>query len=57
MSRAGLVEQMKKEMTGTRPISARGEGKERVRMEYAIPAFWIAVSRLIAMIWGQPDAR
>ena len=51
------MEQMKKEMTGTRPISARGEGKERVRMEYAIPAFWIAVSRLIAMIWGQPGAR
>ena len=51
------MEQKKKEMTGTRHISAKGEGKEKVRMEYAIPVFWIAVSRQIAMICGRPGAK
>ena len=51
------MEQKKKEMTGTRPISAKGEGKERLRIKYAIDVFWIAVSRLMATIWGRPDEK
>ena len=46
------VEQRRNPKIGMLAISLIGEGKVRPNTTKAIPAFWMAVSREMAMIWN-----